>query len=294
MTKPAPHLVGINELPRGALQGLAGVDREGMPPVADLAALEEQSRHRFSPRRRVWGELSGFDDRVAELDRRQQAVSKVLGELYDSRSSAPVKDAERLAAWLVDEKGPRPEPTGPAIDAEIAERQADLEALTLATGTVLRAKAEFVTRHRERLVREADRQTTAAHKRVLALIEGLAAAREDLAELRDAAVWAATFPAEAASRPPMRSLIAGGLQRPLKAAGIPGQTQTDVILTLLREDADWLASSCSVEQRELISGQATTTNGATWGGSAEAVAQERAEKREALEAYKREWGSYPA
>jgi hypothetical protein len=121
----------------------------------------------------------------------QSQVSAELQQLHDRELAAPAADAERLAAWQLDgERGDRPGPTLPAIKREIAERQADHEALTVAIGRVLDEKASYVDQHRRKLTRDADKDVEQAHRRYLELIEELVASREELSGLHRQAIWA--------------------------------------------------------------------------------------------------------
>ena len=42
-----------------------GMDREGAPPLSELATLEQEARHRLSPRKNPWRDVAEFDERVA-------------------------------------------------------------------------------------------------------------------------------------------------------------------------------------------------------------------------------------
>jgi hypothetical protein len=111
------------------------------------------------------------------------------------------KEADRgaLTAWqLEDGKRPRPEPTAPALERDIAERRADRGAARLAAESVYEDKAAYVERHRKRLVRDADKATREAHGRVMDALDAYERAREELVESREAALWAALYPSDLA------------------------------------------------------------------------------------------------
>jgi hypothetical protein len=77
-----------------------GLDRTGMPElrgVGGLAELEQQTRHRLSPRRNRWADVAKFDERAAEFDaRRTEVVSRLTpfaaraGQRGEYRRSAPL------------------------------------------------------------------------------------------------------------------------------------------------------------------------------------------------------------
>jgi hypothetical protein len=287
---------------RAAGEPFAGDDHTGMPPAdasvpANLATIEHNALWRLSPQRNRWPEIAEFDDRVAELEQRRAALSAELADLHQRQQAAPMADAERLAAWQLDgQKGPRPEPQLPAIDDAIRQRQADSDGLTLAIGKRLEEKAAFVARHRSRLVKQADEATQAAHERVLALIDELAQARTELAELRQVAVWAATFPDEEATRNAPTQVLAGGLRKPAEKAGLSHAVDVHRILELLRDDARWLRDASTPQQKALLAGRDPRkhTTDAVWAGTPEAIEQERAERKAALARYVDMWGRPPA
>jgi hypothetical protein len=142
------------------------IDQAGLP--ADLVATETNVWRRLSPARNRWPEIAEFDQRVAELEARQAAKAEELRELRDREISAPAADADRLATWQLDgERGDRPEPELPTIREQIERRREEWEALTRATERVLQEKAEFVAKHRGRLVKDADSHADQAHRRYL-------------------------------------------------------------------------------------------------------------------------------
>ena len=142
-----------------------GLDRSGMPPVQELGRLETNALRRLSPTRNRWPELREIDERVANVERRHGEAGQRLRELREQHASAPSADADRLASWLADQKGPRPVSSIPALELEIAEAEAEVAGLEILVGRELEAKAEYVQKHRKRLVRDAAAQTSEAHER---------------------------------------------------------------------------------------------------------------------------------
>jgi hypothetical protein len=223
----------------------------GLP--RDLVAVEENVWKRLSPFRNRWPEVAEFDTRVAELEHRQSQVSAELQQLHDRELAAPAADSQRLAAWQLDgERGDRPGPTAPAIRQEVAERQADYEALTVAIGRVLDEKASYVDQHRGKLARDADKQVEQAHARYLELIGELEAVREELSGRRRDAIWARLYPRQEAMVEPPAGV--GGHPPTHKKFGLGRVYQLPEIAELLRLDASWLREAQTVEQHAAIEG----------------------------------------
>ena len=199
-----------------------GIAQAGLP--ADLVATERSALRRFSPRRNRWVAVAEFDARVLELEQRQLAATATSQQLHEQEATAPAQDAARLAAWELDgREGPRPDPELPRIRERIAAVRAEWDGLVQAIAQVLDEKAEYVERHRKRLVRDADKATFEARARYLEAIDAVAAAREELADLRASALWAALYvprPAAAAGaagravRQPAPAVAAGRVRRP--------------------------------------------------------------------------------
>jgi hypothetical protein len=273
----------------------AGVDIIGMP--ADLATAETNAFRRISPVRNRWPELAEIDARVADLEQRSASCSAELADLYDRRAAAPGADSDRMAAWQLDgQKGPRPVPQAESIDTEIVQRQADLDGIAVAIGQVLAEKAAYVEKHRARLVKEADKAVETAHTRQRELIEELARTREGLAELRQSALWAATFPDPAASQTAQPELLAGGLRKPVEdAIGITTQVNVARLWDALRADADLLKDAATPAQRALLEGRdGRKPAGTTWFDTEEGAAQRKQDQTAARERYEREWGQLPS
>lgn len=280
---------------RRSAEPFAGLDRSGMP--ADLESAQTNILRRFSPRRNRWPEIQELDARAHELETRQAAITRDLAELEQRRLAAPARDTEALAAWQLDSGGgARPEPTLPAIEEQMKELREDFDALTAATTVVLAEKATFVEKHRPRLVQEADRAAQEKHARLVALIDELAEAREELADLRQAAVWASVYPDPAAGAQLPRALIAGGLAEPAhEAVGMAVQLQAAAILKLLRADAAFLCNASTAQQRQaqgLVPAPDFDLN-ATWLATPEGRAAEAKSNADARAQYKRIWGREP-
>jgi hypothetical protein len=162
---------------------------------------------------------------------------------------------------------------------------------------VLARKAAYVDKHRDRLVQDADRATAEAHTRLHALLDQVAQARDELLERRHDALWAALYPdANAGVEAPHHNVLTGGLRRPVEQTlGVTIQLQASRVIDALKADADWLLHAATPEQRTLLEGRDPNrrSGDATWAGTPEAIAQDRAEKQQALAHYREMWGRDP-
>lgn len=172
-------------------------DRSGMPD--DLQSAEDIALREGSPRETPQ-DIRRFDDEVARYRARQARINQELVALRERLRTAPAADTAALASWLGGaERGPRPEPTAPALEEKVATLEADHAGLEAAIGEVLARKAAFVAKHRKRLVRRADERVEEAHGRLLGLLDEVTAARQELADARSSAIWSALYPAAEAA-----------------------------------------------------------------------------------------------
>jgi hypothetical protein len=71
-------------------------------------------------------------------------------------------------------------------------------------------------------------------------------------------------------------------------------TAIDRLYEALREDADWVMTAVTPQQRSVIDGvPEAKPAAATWAGSPEHEAALRAEREAYIAAHRREWGRYP-
>jgi len=275
----------------------AGLDRSGMPPVQELGRLETNALRRLSPTRNRWPELAEIDGRVADVERRQGEAGQQLRELHGRRNNAPTADADRLASWLADQKGPRPQSSIPAIEEEISEVEAEVAGLEILVGRELDAKARYVERHRKRLVRDAAAHTAEACERVIELVNQLEQARATLVGARQSALWAALFPDEQAGRGPQSTLLAAGRAKPVRETlGLETAVEYGRVLKALAADARyWRDAGTTPEQRAEMDGtpDSTRVSGVSWVGTPEGLEAERAEKQAARDRYEALWGKPP-
>jgi hypothetical protein len=276
----------------------SGMDREGMPPmtgIGGLAQLEEQARHRLSPRKNRWGDVARFDQRVAALEARRSEIQARLQALHDQLANATNTDAEALAAWIANgERGDRPESREPALKKQAAELTREADALVLAVGEELQRKADYVAKHRGRLAKDAQRHVDAAHARVVSLVAELERARDELAANREHELWALLYPHEAAARTPAMAMLAGGLKAPGERLGLVQATPIERVHEALVADAGWLKQASTPEQRALLEGRDPKRKGGGWWGNSE---QGRDAERRDLQAienqYIAEYGHEP-
>lgn len=272
------------------------------PPRPFFDGLNEQRRAlaRLSPRRTSWPELGRFDERLEELDRRASEIAHELPLLHDQRRQAEQDHPARLAVWLAGgENGDRPEREAPKLQKRVEELQAEAAALDVLRDKVLEERVAFVEKHRRRLVKDADAAAQDAKARYLQLVDELSAARDDLAACRQSALWAALYPDASLQTEVPTAVVAAGLRRPVEAAlpGWTGQVEAARLLELLRDDATVLADLRTNDQHAALLGvdsRQLEHGGAMWDGTPEQREEERAEKKAALERYRREWGRYPA
>jgi hypothetical protein len=218
-------------------------------------------------------------------------------ELAERLANEPQRHADAVAHWaLGGEKGARPESRVVELEAEHRAAEGERDGLAVAVDRVLEERARHVERNRDRLVKHADRLVSDCHGRLSTAIEAVERERTALAEAREVAVWARLFPDESAGRMPRFNTFAGGLRRALQPLGLTAEVDADRVISALVADAAWLRDAVGPEQRTALGGeqQFDLRHKAGWADDEQTREAERRERLEALEAYKREWGHYPA
>lgn len=261
------------------------------PIYRALAGQEQSALARLSPVRGRWPGVADFDRRIAELERRRQQMLAEIHSLSEQAMEATNADRRVLADWTLN-GGNRPEPTVPNFEERIRELRADYDASAVAVENLLAEKTAYVEKHRKRLVAEANKQTETEHAAYLSLLDNLSAARERLHDARSSALWAALYP-DPSMVATMPTAIALGLAKPVGEAlpGYRAQLQPERLWQLLRTDADLLRSALTTEQRTQLGH--TDPPLSVWAGTPEANEQERREKQERIEAYRRNTGHDP-
>ncbi|HEX3318358.1 MAG TPA: hypothetical protein VHR88_10080, partial [Solirubrobacteraceae bacterium] len=259
-----------------------GVDREGAPPIEELAVLEQQALRRFTPRRNPCPKVAEFDQRTAVIDARKQKLTERLADLHIKLENSPALDAERLARWIeAGERGARPKSSKPSIEEKIDEAVAEVAALDVQLTRVLGENGEkerYVTKHRDRLVKQADDEAERTLARALELVAELEDIRQALAEHRAAAVWACVFPESAAGQMPPVHQLAGGNVKAHHRAGLNQPLEAKRAFDLLRDDVALVRHNATPAQRALMDGTDPRHGGALWADSDEGREAERAEK----------------
>ena len=239
-------IAGVVELPDGT--------RIDHPPSRYLEPDIDSSfgsLRRLSPRRNRWPEVVEFDRRVDELEQRQASLNDELNALEEKRRASAAADAERLAGWMADGNGERPQPSAPAVEARIEELTANRDSLSIAVSRVLDEKQAFVEKHRTRLVKDAAKAKTAAIARAQQLVDELERAREEAVELRRAELWASLFPAQQAVGSFDAHLVKCG--RTHKAfPELSSRANVNGLFELVREDLAFLQQAADPEQRALL------------------------------------------
>ena len=285
-----------NSVVLDGLMPAVGFDAEGQPPIQRMAGLEEQSRHRLSPRRPLWPELETLEARLTELEGRHRDTVAAFGVTKDKLRDADRADAAALTRWEIDgRQGEKPAPEKPALVEHVAGLERERDGLAGAIAEVLRDKAAFVERHRDRLVTVAERMVEQAKVRYLDAVAQVDAARADLVALRETSLWAQVFPDEAAVRMPKTMHLALGRSAVYPPGLADRALDADGVMALLRADVDAVAGAMSPTQRVVIERLNPNAPPATfWADSDEARDASRTELQQRREAYEKEWGRPPA
>ncbi len=158
----------------------------------------------MSPRQSRWRDIQELDERAARFEQQQANLISEIAAAQDQLTAAREADRKTLGAWIADERGERPIPTVPGIEQRIIDLEAEVDPLTTATGDVLREKAEFVERHRGRLVKDAAKVRSRAIERLQAAITVVEEARAEAAGTVAVERWAREFPSEQADAASLR------------------------------------------------------------------------------------------
>ena len=239
---------------------------------------------RLSPRRNRWPEIQALDRRVEELEQRRVTIQDELQALQERHRQSLGEDLEALAVWVAAEAGARPEATAPAVEARIAELEANRDAIAIAVERVLSEKESLVERHRSRLAKDAGKAKVAALARLQQLVDEIERARDEVVELRKAELWSRLFPREEAVASLDHQYVKGGR----KAQALPELSSRAAIAALydlLREDAAWLEGAADAAQRAILEDRDPRHDENTvWTDTPEG---ERARKRQAKESEER-------
>lgn len=279
-----------NRIPFEGLDYTGGIIERG-DHGAETRAWRSLSRAGASRREK---RLAEFDKRVADLSAQMDAAVQTTSGLTEQLRTAPTRDSQRLAEWTHGGRnGSRPELEAKALPDRIREAEAERDGLQRAIDDVLTAKAAWVEKNRDKLVRDSAAVTSDAAATYTRAVEELERTRADLINARLDEIWTLVFPSEAASRHPLYlTALARGLAQRMERAGA-GSAMIDAatIGRLLREDAQALATAIAPEHVAVIQGRdpgERDAGGALWdagpvGQDSKARAMREAAERERQE-----------
>jgi hypothetical protein len=206
---------------------------------------------------------------------------------------APAHDGDALSTWeLMGRKGPKPEPTVPALERRAQELSRAIAGMDRRRGEVLVEKAAFVERRRKRLIKDSEKAADAARTAYEQAIATAERARSDLADIRQSGLWAHMYPAEEQHLLEVPRGIAGNQREPLVKAGLSGPVEVGRLWQLLRDDAAFLERGLSAEQRALI-GPDDDPRQATWVETPEGRQRAREELDKQIAAFRADIGRDP-
>ena len=230
-----------------------GTDRDGAPPIQELARAERAALLSFLPRAVPWADVLEFDERLADLHGRHAAAADRVRELAERVANEPQRHADAIARWALDgERDDRPESRLADLEAEHQVAEGERDGFILAIDRVCEERGRHVERNRDRLVRHADRLVNDRHGRLTEAIEVVERERPALAAARESALWARLYPGENTGRMPRLKTLAGGLRRVLQPLGLNTEVDASRVVGALREDADWLKDAVGPEQRAAL------------------------------------------
>jgi hypothetical protein len=196
-----------------------GADQEGMPPVAELAAVEQSLARRAIPMlRNRWPEYEAACDRLADLDARAAEVAAVVESLREQLRHVDDLDADRLRQWHEDDRrGPRPEPQRADLEQRLHVATVEANGLGAAIAAAEQARVDVVVRRRRVLVRDASELVEQRRAEAEAALVEAERARAALVEAAEHRLWSRVFPDPSASTRPPYEQVGAGL--PLKVGG---------------------------------------------------------------------------
>ena len=123
--------------------------------VRALASQEQAATLRIGPRRNCWQELLTYEERLGEIEQRRAALIEEIAALNLKLQEESSRHTAALASWMeADEEGERPASRASELQAAIADRQAEYDALGFQYDATLQKRAEHVTRNRNRFLRD--------------------------------------------------------------------------------------------------------------------------------------------
>ena len=228
-------------------------------------------------------------------------MAKVTERMSAVRDRIPQADAEyreRLTRWHGEgSKGARPQSPLPALENELRALEEDHGALEALISEALAEKVAWIEAHRDALIRDAEHESKEKRAAYADAADRLVEARDEFIVARRDEIYFQVFPdASLASEPPALMLAGGSVAR-LRAAGLSVPFGMQELRRLLEADADFVSSMMTGDQRQALRARepdpAPAPGDAMWNATPEYQEQVKRERREAREAYRREWGVWP-
>jgi hypothetical protein len=164
--------------------------------------------------------------------------------VHDRLLTVDRDDDDRYATWLLGgAEGDEPERQKPLLEAECDRLASEIAGARAAVNKVLKARADHVDRHRKRLVKDVDGAVAEARDRYEQALREAEQARQELVELREAAIWAQLYPDCRESDIRLADTVAGGQRKRLSPAGLTAEIKPAHAFALLRSDAEWLSEA---------------------------------------------------
>lgn len=279
--------------------------------VRALANQEQAAMLRLGPRRNRWKDLLEFEERMVEIEQRRAALLEEIGAVNLQINNEPQRHTAALATWMEEgEKGDRPASRLPELQAELADRQAEYEALGTSYERVLAQRVEHVAKNRGRFRSAVQKAKAKAAAEYARLIDEIEATRQELLDLRQEEVWAGLFSELLQQQPNTQPLV--GARKAAQEPLIPGVQSALIasgVFELLRADIRFCSSVATVEQYAALKGKSVAgltgreadwqqgqtdfvgpNFGSSWAGSPEEALQAERIKNYTKQQERRLWG----
>lgn len=231
------------------------------PPVREFVDHEAQTWRRWLPRAPMpWRDVAAYEEQIRQLEQRRSEVAARRQDAIDRLDGSGGRDLKALAEWERSGRdGPRPEPSRPALEAELKEIQREDHGLALALDQVARERADHVSKHRSKLMRDAEGLVEEAHAHATRALAEFEAARAQLTAARQLDLWVRFYPAPEAGMGPSFQLLAGGLRAVLEPLVGTRNVAVETVFAALRGDIDWVREALTVDQNRKLEGDPRPT-----------------------------------
>jgi hypothetical protein len=214
---------------------------DGLPGIGMLAE-EANVLRGVLPRRNRWPALGRFREDVAEIEAHIRELSDQSQRVHERLVSADRDDADRHAAWLLDDqRGDPPAPQKPELEAERDRLAAEIQGHHAAIEELNRRKVDYVDRHRPKLRKDLQAPIADAQARLEQKVREAEEAREELVALRETAIWLELYPECRESDINLSAApVAGAERKRLARHGLQLAIQPHNLFAALLEDAAWI------------------------------------------------------